>query len=422
MITSLLTSMPMMVCAVCTLFVVLKCLEERIVPLRWLVAFMVSATVLYGCHFLFFNHVVRGGWMIDVVYSLCNLLVYPLFFVYLCRQALGASPHRWMLRPLLLLLPSVFLPALMAGVYVAMGNEQSNDFVLQCLYGNQWTGFEGLMQAQVWLHMTAKVLFALQIVGVVLVGGKMIREHDRYVHDNYADTEGRTLGTLHTLLIVMMVTSVASFTVNIIGRHYFDGGGLLLLAVPSVLFSALLFVVAYVGFKQTVPITAVADDVEPALTESQPAECFLVPAEDEGEVTVPMDDEENQGEAGSQTQAPMRQHALKTGELKEVIVRMLQSEQMYLKHDLRIADLVQRLHTNRNYIQQALNTEMGCTFSELVNRMRIEHAVELMRRHQAMPASEVAEKSGYQSLASFYRNFKLIMGCAPKDFKKISNK
>ena len=103
--------------------------------------------------------------------------------------------------------------------------------------------------------------------------------------------------------------------------------------------------------------------------------------------------------------------------LKDRLMQVLQDDRLYLKHDLKIVDLAQRLNTNRLYIYHAINEEMGTSFSALVNRMRIEHALELMRDHPDMPVAEVAENSGYRSQASFFRNFKQICGCSPKNYR-----
>ena len=39
-----------------------------------------------------------------------------------------------------------------------------------------------------------------------------------------------------------------------------------------------------------------------------------------------------------------------------------------------------------------------------------------MSRQPDLPTSEVAAQSGFSSQSSFYRNFKLYKGCAPKDY------
>ena len=423
----------MYVCGISTVFVALKWRAFRTDALAWFTAFMVAATVLYTGHYVYFNHVVEVAPVADCAYSLSNLLVYPLFFIYLSRLAVGSPLRRRLPRPWVLLVPSFVVAAAIGALYVTMSEEDCNTFVAQWLYHGRWSGLHGLSMAQAVLHVVAKVLFALQIVPVLLVGGRMIRQHDRFVIDNYADTDGKMLASLHTLLIVLLATSVASFIANIIGRQLFVDS-IWMLAIPSVVFSVLLLAVASVGLSLSNPIAdddndeaeAVAEPVAMPVPDDKPQQ----PDDDvhQQPVAAPATAVEAPGEQPVQRPAPTADAApastvaaadarRKILDLKADIVALLRDERLFLKHDLRIADLATLLSTNRNYIQQAISGELGTTFSELVNRMRIDHAVELIKANPAMPMTEVAERSGYRSLASFYRNFKLIKGCAPKDLK-----
>ena len=393
MIKHLFTSMPMFVCGICTVFVILRWHECRTKAMAWFTAFMTAATGLYVCHYLYFNH--EAAPVIDTFYSLCNLLVYPLYFIYLSRLAVGGHQPK-LPRPGLLLMPSFVVTAAIGILYMAMDAAACDRFVEQWLFHGQWQGLQGLALAQAILHVAAKVLFALQIIPVLVVGRRMIKQHDRYVIDNYADIDGKTLSSIQTLLIVLMVTSAVSFTANVIGRQKFVDA-IWMLAVPSAAFSVLLFAVAYVGLSLSNPIATDMALAEAPLQQADP------PQEASSAAAASMEPEESMVTKN------------RINEIKDEIIKLLNDEQLYLQHDLRISHLSERLNTNRYYIQQALNMELGCTFSDLVNRLRIEYAVKLIESTPGMPVTEVAERSGYRSLASFYRNFKLIKGCVPKD-------
>jgi AraC-like DNA-binding protein len=86
--------------------------------------------------------------------------------------------------------------------------------------------------------------------------------------------------------------------------------------------------------------------------------------------------------------------------------QLMTDEQMYLMHDLRLDFVVQRLGTNRTYLLAALKQELGMTFNEYVNRRRIAHARQLMKANPSILKSDVAARSGYNSLSAFYRNLK----------------
>lgn len=103
--------------------------------------------------------------------------------------------------------------------------------------------------------------------------------------------------------------------------------------------------------------------------------------------------------------------------LREQIEHLMKVEEAFLQPNLKISDMAQRLGSNRNYIYEAINKEMGMSFSEYVNRLRVAHSQELMKKHPDMLLGEVAVKSGFSSTVSFYRSFKKYVGCAPKEWQ-----
>ena len=59
---------------------------------------------------------------------------------------------------------------------------------------------------------------------------------------------------------------------------------------------------------------------------------------------------------------------------------------------------------------------MGLSFADFVNRHRIDYATKMMAEQPELQINEISLKSGYNTSSSFYRNFKLFMGCAPKEY------
>jgi AraC-like DNA-binding protein len=98
----------------------------------------------------------------------------------------------------------------------------------------------------------------------------------------------------------------------------------------------------------------------------------------------------------------------------ERISNLMEEEQVYLQHDLRIIDLAYRLNTNRTYIQRAILEIRKCSFSEYINQLRIDYADRLLEEHPEYAITEIAERSGYTSLSTFYRNYRSIRGRTPK--------
>jgi len=177
-------------------------------------------------------------------------------------------------------------------------------------------------------------------------------------------------------MMVCGVVSVLGFMCNIIGRYLF-ADSTVLLALPSILFSALLLCIGHVGLSQQFHIRHMMEEVlaEERTTQGPFVSCVNA---DNGHPDV----------------------------LAERILKVVAEEQLYLQPNLKINDLATRLHTNRNYIYNAINGEMGLSFSDFINSLRINHAKRLFREHPDMSVADVILASGYTSASSFYRNYR----------------
>jgi AraC-like DNA-binding protein len=96
--------------------------------------------------------------------------------------------------------------------------------------------------------------------------------------------------------------------------------------------------------------------------------------------------------------------------LAEQFEQLMNVEQLYLLHDLRLDIVVQRMGTNRTYLLAALKQELGMSFNEYVNHKRIAYARKLMESNPDMLKSDVAARSGFNSQSAFYRNWKNLGG------------
>ena len=98
-------------------------------------------------------------------------------------------------------------------------------------------------------------------------GIQKIKRFDKMVESNYADTEFRKMHMTKTILVLFIVACIISFTANIFGKEYFDTAPWLV-AIPSVTFSTLLFLLGYAGHKQDFTINRLiletACDVTPS--------------------------------------------------------------------------------------------------------------------------------------------------------------
>ena len=69
-----------------------------------------------------------------------------------------------------------------------------------------------------------------------------------------------------------------------------------------------------------------------------------------------------------------------------------------------------------HYLSRLLNKNYAISFTDLLSGYRVEHAVQLLQT-TALPVTEVAERSGFQSIRSFNLTFKKHTGMTPNDYR-----
>ena len=108
MIKTLVISLPMLICIFWSVLLLLDWWEQRTHAKARMVFFMLTATILYGCHFVFFNHLY--GWMpvIDAIYCMANLSVFPLYYLYIKEVTDEQKRRHWQV--------TLLIPALLAGL------------------------------------------------------------------------------------------------------------------------------------------------------------------------------------------------------------------------------------------------------------------------------------------------------------------
>lgn len=104
------------------------------------------------------------------------------------------------------------------------------------------------------------------------------------------------------------------------------------------------------------------------------------------------------------------------------LARLIEEKQLFLRKDLRVADIAKELATNRTYMSLLVNSLTGSGFSDLINGYRIRYAQQLMTEHPEMVHSDVAIASGFSSRTAFLRTFKAKTGLSPTEWKKSQSK
>lgn len=86
--------------------------------------------------------------------------------------------------------------------------------------------------------------------------------------------------------------------------------------------------------------------------------------------------------------------------------------------DLSLKVLAAHYHIHPVYLGHLFHKETGESFTEYINRYRIEKAKELLRT-TPLKVQEIAREVGYWETGYFYKQFKKYVGLSPRDFKGL---
>lgn len=230
------------------------------------------------------------------------------------------------------------------------------------------------------MNIAQKIVNSIQIMLVAYYGYRRLRAFDKEVVNVYADVEGRDTETLKNLLIAFIFTSICSAVANFIGKQYFAGSNIALGGIMMT-FSVMLYSLSYICYVREFSVEQLIDDT-PLETE-------------ETDVTDNM-----QNNIGGKIEALMK------------------DEQFFLTKNLKINDVSKRLGVCRTYVSNYINQTYGCNFSDYINKLRVEHAKQLLQSSPNTKQMVIAESAGFSSEQSFYRNFRKFTGLSPAEWLK----
>lgn len=107
---------------------------------------------------------------------------------------------------------------------------------------------------------------------------------------------------------------------------------------------------------------------------------------------------------------------------EKAITKAILEQQMYLDPDLSLDKLSKKIKVPKHHLSQTFSLRISDSFSQYVNRQRIDHACHLIDIDRDINFSELAAKCGFSSKTSFNRNFKLFMQCTPNNYRSTVDK
>ncbi len=341
--------------------------------------FMFAAFLLYLSHALFFRQKLGAYLFMDPVYIFASLSVYPLYYWYI---KLLTIETRINYRNLFLLVPAVCFSLTAIIFYIFMTKSERTSYLYEFL--NERSGFSELTllpKLQAGFFILGRLVFTIQVLFFLFNGRKLVKNYNTRIANFYSNLENKTIIWVKYLLYSFVATSLASILFNIIGRSVFIEHNSWLV-FPSLIFSVLLFFIGFQGYLQNHTVQELEKD---------------------------------------ETQERLQKiYKWNSDELKKALLDLFQKEKIHCDPNLKITHISTRLKTNRTYISKLINYEFKTTFSDFVNRYRVEEAKNLLAENypENYSMNYISETAGFGSLSTFIRIFKKSTGITPGKFHR----
>ena len=217
------------------------------------------------------------------------------------------------------------------------------------------------------------VYLLLLCVGITIYMVRATRQYGRWLCDNYADLEHKEVWQSFVVLAFMLLLFVF---------YTFVGD------VPLFLYAYQVFDIVLLGY---------------LLWRVETLSDLSIPVNDTA-AEMPTAEKANDKDLSS----PMRDRPALTPGMTKNIGLLLQQHcidtQLYLQHDLTLAQLAKSIGTNRLYLSQYFSSQ-GTTYNNYINDLRINHFVGLYREaldtQRSFTIQQLALESGYRSYSTF---------------------
>ncbi len=375
--------------------------RKQKVPKLFLGRSMFVAFIVYLSHLFYFTGQYAVYYYMDSVYTLASLLVYPLFHIYVrlltVDKWFSFKTHgKYLALPLI-----VFLMHLTG--YMLMEKQQAIHYLTAIVPGNE--SYSGISRYMDMVYLMFRIVFVSQVFYYLYRNYRLISVHNNRIGDFYSNLEKMSLNWVQFFNFSMAATSLASATVAVLGRDMFTASTLYLV-FPSVVFSVMLFLIGLLGNMQGDVKIDVQNDTHNSAHETVP------PPE---RPPVPAD-------AADKKNSPVRKETMAEESYPEKLMdgmeNIFREKMIFRNPDLKIWDVCNMLGTNRTYVSKIINNHFNRNFCNHVNYYRVEYAKKLLYENRRLTNEEVADLSGFGSVNSLYRAFRLHEKKSLGDFRK----
>jgi len=98
------------------------------------------------------------------------------------------------------------------------------------------------------------------------------------------------------------------------------------------------------------------------------------------------------------------------------------NEQLFVNNNLKLATLADQLQISSHHLSEIINSSFNQSFSDFVNRFRVEKAIEMLNSpdHESESLIGIAYACGFNNKVSFNNAFRKVTGIPPGYYRKLN--
>lgn len=338
---------------------------------------------------------------LDILDCYTTPFIIPFMYLYF-RSLTNEGQFTW--KDYIWFLPSIVVGIGVSVLYMAMSEEQTAYYVTSVLMDKS---SDLILDNPVYrLHHLLSIrlytiIALIQIIGTVICTLFYLKRYHHRLREFHSTLDDKAVNLDYTILYWFLLVIPFALGVMLVQETYWG---------ENPLFTSLYFAgcaitafgICYHGSKRRYTVENLAHEIEQADLEAIRNHYDSANSEKDT-------DDEDMDEAQRTTR-----YSRYLGDFHELI----DQEHIFLQSTLRADEVANRMHTNRTYLSRMLKEEFNCTFSDYINRKRIEYAQDLLRLNPGIKLADLAERSGFTNANSFGRTFKQVAGIPPKEWLK----
>lgn len=352
-------------------------ISQYLIPLF----FIALITVVVSWVFIDFNY---NNYVCDSIWVFTSLSVYPLYYYYIRLLTVDDKiDYKW----LWLLMPAFSLTVFSLVIYTMMSPQEIEIFTNEILHQSRARSgnFSTLVRLQIIRIEVFEIIFAAELILTLLFGLRHVILFEVKAFDFYSNIINRKSHNIRLPIIILLISAVTALVSNITGYKYFMNSPYILVIPFIIHFSSFIGILYYVKKQLETQSNTVNNMLQP--TNNNPTDKDTL-----------------------------------SDNLFNRMEHLLKNDHIYRDPTLRLNDLAMLLGSNRTYVSQLINQKTNSNFSEYINSYRIEYAKEILSSEEEediqLSLSEIAVKSGFSSLSSFYRMFTKLEETTPAKYRE----